>query len=106
MPQPSKKVKKTSAAALRYDPAQDGAPTVVAAGQGLVAERILQEAQELNLPIHQDPELAQALSMVELGQGIPPELYAVVAQVFLFISESDEQFKQRLLAQPPPGASS
>ncbi len=94
--------KKTTAAALRYNPDQEGAPTVVASGQGHIAERILQMAEENEIPVYEDPELAQALSMIELGKSIPPELYTVVAQVFLFISETDTRFKERMRLHGAP----
>lgn len=73
------------AAALRYRQAEDEAPVVVAKGRGLVADRILQIAREQGIPIHQDPGLVDILSMLDLEQQIPPELYVVVAEVLAFI---------------------
>jgi flagellar biosynthesis protein len=71
--------------ALGYDPDKDNAPRVLAAGHGRVAERILEIARQNNLPIRDDPILAEALAQVDLNQVIPPELYAVVAEVFAFV---------------------
>jgi flagellar biosynthesis protein len=73
------------AVALAYDPKKDGAPRVLASGRGLVAERILEIARENKLPIRDDPILAEALAQVDLNQLIPPELYAVVAEVFAYV---------------------
>ena len=42
-------------------------------------------AEENNLPVRNDPILAEALAQVDLNQVIPPELYAVVAEVFAFV---------------------
>jgi flagellar biosynthetic protein FlhB len=62
------------------------APTVVAKGRGLVAERIRHIASEHQVPIVRKPEVAQALfKAVEVGQGIPPELYVAVAEVIAFV---------------------
>ena len=47
-------------AALRYT--GDGAPTVVAAGRGIVAATILEKARDAGVPVHKDPELADALA--------------------------------------------
>lgn len=80
---PSMKVK--TAIALEFNPDEDDAPRVVAAGNGLVAERILEVARENDIPIRQDEVLAQALSMVDLEQVIPQELYAVVAEVLAYV---------------------
>ncbi len=73
------------AAALSYDPREKGAPKVVAAGQGKIAEQILELARQNGIPICDDPVLAGVLSRVNLGQEIPPELYQVVAEVLAYI---------------------
>ncbi len=78
-------VKVRTAVALEFNPEKDDAPRVVAAGNGLVAERILEVARENDIPIREDEVLAQALSMVDLEQVIPQELYAVVAEVLAYV---------------------
>lgn len=73
------------AAALRYDRGRDGAPRVVATGEGLMAERLTALARDHGVPIHEDPELAAALSRLPIDQEIPPELFAAVAEIIGFI---------------------
>ena len=73
------------AVALSYDTDKDGAPRVVASGKGPIAEQILAIAHQFQLPIKDDPILVEALAHVEIEQAIPPELYAVVAEVFAFV---------------------
>lgn len=75
----------TRAAALRYQRGEDEAPVVVAAGQGAVAERILEVAREHGVPIHHDPALAAVLSRMDVDEQIPPELYVVVAEILAFL---------------------
>jgi flagellar biosynthesis protein len=65
-------------AALRYT--GDGAPRVVAAGRGHVAATILERAREAGVPVHKDPELADALAALALGQEVPEELWKAVAE--------------------------
>jgi len=73
------------AVALAYDGTAP-APVVVAKGQDLVALQIRRIAQENDVPIVPDPPLARSLhASVELGQMIPAELYAAVAQVLAFV---------------------
>jgi flagellar biosynthetic protein FlhB len=73
------------AVALRHD-AERGAPTVVARGAGLVAQRIREVAAAEGVPLVRDVPLARALyGSVEVGQQIPAELYAAVAQVLAFV---------------------
>ncbi len=64
-------------AALRYTGA--GAPQVVAAGRGRVAAAILEHARSAGVPVHEDPELADALAGLALGQEVPEELWGAVA---------------------------
>lgn len=73
------------AVALSYDGTQP-APVVVAKGQDHVALQIRRIAQDHDVPIVPDPPLARSLhASVELGQMIPAELYAAVAQVLAFV---------------------
>jgi flagellar biosynthesis protein FlhB len=73
------------AVALRYDPAS-GAPRVVARGAGTIAARIRELATEAEVPLVRDVPLARALySSTEVGQEIPAELFAAVAQVLAFV---------------------
>ena len=76
---------KQRAVALRYEQREAAAPVVTASGQGAVAERILALAREHGVPIHADRELMEVLSKLELGDEIPPALYAVVAEVLAFV---------------------
>lgn len=82
-----KKVKQ--AIALSYDPADD-APTVVASGKGVLAERIIEKAKEADVPLHRDDSLAETLSKLEIGEMIPAELYEVVAEILVFVDSMDK----------------
>jgi len=73
------------AAALAYDAATDGAPRVVAKGQGLVADQIVERARAAGVPIQQSSELAAMLTAVELDAAIPPALYLAVAEVLAWV---------------------
>ena len=72
------------AAALKYDQGGDGAPKVVAAGAGLIADKIVEIAREQGVAIREDPALAEALARLELEQEIPPELFVAVAEVLVW----------------------
>ncbi len=77
------------AVAIKYDPGLT-APQVVAKGKGVVAEKILEKAEINNIPTYKDPKLAEELTKIDLGENIPPELYEVVAQVLIFVSDLDK----------------
>lgn len=89
-PQTAKKNPKR-AVALAYDPDKDFAPKVLASGKGPIAEQILAIAHQHQLPIKDDPVLVEALAHVELEGVIPPELYALVAEVFAFVYRLKEK---------------
>jgi flagellar biosynthesis protein len=80
----SKPERPRRAAALRYDKEQAGAPKVVAAGAGLIADRIVELAREQGVPVREDPALAEALVRLELEQEIPSDLFAAVAEVLVW----------------------
>jgi flagellar biosynthesis protein len=77
--------KRKQAVALGYDPAVDDAPRILAAGQGTVAERILELARSNGIPLKDDPILAEILVKINVGEVIPPELYQVVAEVLAYV---------------------
>lgn len=73
------------AVALKYDQGDDSAPKVKAKGSGWTAERIIEIAKENDVPIQEDKDLVQILSMLELDQEIPSNVYGAVAKILSFI---------------------
>jgi flagellar biosynthetic protein FlhB len=74
------------AVALRYQSDSMSAPKVVAKGKNYLALRIRQIAVEHQVPIVENPPLAQALyKSVDVGQEIPPHLYRAVAEILAYI---------------------
>jgi len=62
------------------------APVVVAKGRSLLAQQIREVALWHGIPLVENPPLAHALyRAVEVGQAIPPKLYAVVAEILAAI---------------------
>ena len=83
-----KKIK--TAVALGYDPNEDGDPKVIASGRGALAEKIIEQAKDNKIPVHEDDKLADTLSRLEIGEMIPPELYEVVAEILVFVDAMDK----------------
>jgi len=74
------------AIALRYDSLTMPAPTVVARGAGVIAQRIREVATENDVPIVENKPLAQALyKTVELNASIPENLFQPVAEVLAYV---------------------
>ena len=87
--------KPTKAIALKYDKENSGAPKVVAKGQGLIAENILNTALQNSIPVYQNKTLASMLMAVELDKEIPPDLYKAVAEVLAYVYSMDTKYKKR-----------
>ncbi|WP_332689948.1 EscU/YscU/HrcU family type III secretion system export apparatus switch protein [Devosia sp.] len=73
------------AVALQYEKGTREAPRVVAKGRGLLADRIVELAQENGVIVEANPVLAEALSGVEIDDTIPLELYEAVAIVIGYV---------------------
>jgi len=91
-----KRKKTEKAVAVRYAEGESTAPRVVAAGQGLVAAKIIEAAEEAGIHIHEDPNLVELLSKVDIGEEIPVELYQTVAEVLAFVYRVNEKFKEKI----------
>lgn len=72
------------ACALKHDKEAGDAPTVVAMGAGLIAQKIKEIARENNVPVIENKPLARALyKMVEIGDEIPVDLYGAVVEILV-----------------------
>jgi len=72
------------AAALKYRRG-DSAPSLVAKGRGLVAEKIISLARQHGVPIREDRNMVEILSTLDLYEEIPAELYKAVAEILAYI---------------------
>lgn len=74
------------AVALKYEQGTMAAPKVVAKGRNYLAARIRHHAVRNQVPIIENPPLAQALyKTAEIGQEIPVNLYRAVAEILAYI---------------------
>ena len=75
------------------------APTVVAKGAELFAEKIKSLAREYGVPIVREPEVARALyRIVDIDREVPPDIYQAVAEILLFAWKS---VGKRVPGSPP-----
>jgi flagellar biosynthesis protein len=70
-------------AALSYT--GEGAPRLVAKGEGELAEKIKAIADELDIPTVEQAGLVELLCQIPLGDEIPPALYVAVAEVLAHV---------------------
>src|SRR5579872_5263752 len=74
------------AVAIRYSSDSMAAPVVVAKGKNYLAQRIRAKAVAHQVPVIENPPLAQALySSTIVGQEIPAHLYRAVAEILAYL---------------------
>jgi flagellar biosynthetic protein FlhB len=74
------------AVAIKYDPEIDRSPKVIAKGQGYVALKIIEIAEEHKITITENRPLARGLyEAVDIDGEIPSQFYQAVAEVLAFI---------------------
>lgn len=84
------------AVAIQYDREDMEVPVVVAKGADLIAKRIRDIAREHNVPMVENKPVAQALyRQVEVGDEIPPDMYAVIAEILVAVSRADQRVARR-----------
>ena len=72
---------------------------MTASGRGIIAEKIIEIAQENGIPIKNDPDLIQVLSKLEIGTEIPVELYRAVAEILAFVYSLNENQKPQNISE-------
>lgn len=82
------------AIALRYTHDKEQAPKVIAKGNGLIADEILEVAKHHEIHVHEDKALVELLSKMEIHQQIPEELYEAVAEIFAFVYSLEQEIKE------------
>ncbi len=90
-----KKAKKNSAVAIKYRAGTDLAPKVTARGKGKIAEKIIGIAKEHQIYIHEDPDLIEILSTLDINEQIPPDLYVVIAELLAFVYALNKNFSDQ-----------
>lgn len=85
------------AIALKYDTGAMHAPRVIAKGQGFMAARIREIAIAHGVPILERKPLARALyKLVDVGQEIPEQFYAAVAEILAYVYELSGKVARRV----------
>ena len=79
-----------TAVALRY-PEWADAPYISAKAKGSVAKRLVEIADENGIPIVENAEMANVLSLQNVGSFIPESTYSAIATIFAFVVKLDEE---------------
>ena len=88
----NKPYKVKSAISLQYQKEINSAPKITAIGEGWVAEKIIEIAQERNIPIRKDKDLLNLLSEIDVGSEVPESLYKVVAELLSWVYQLNKNY--------------
>ena len=88
----NKSYKVKSAISLQYQKEINSAPKITAKGEGWVAEKIIEIAQERNIPIRKDKDLLNLLSEIDVGREVPESLYKVVAELLAWVYQLNKNY--------------
>ncbi|MDX8403387.1 MAG: EscU/YscU/HrcU family type III secretion system export apparatus switch protein [Mariprofundaceae bacterium] len=80
------------AIALKWNPMIDAVPNVSATGSGALADEIIRIAKEHDIPIREDRDLVQILSLLDIGEAIPAEIHTAIAEILAFIYWTNQQY--------------
>ena len=83
------------AVALAYERGQSEAPIVSARGEGYMAEQILALARKHGVEVREDKDLVTLLSTLEIGEVIPVEAYAAVAEILSYLYRTNAALKAK-----------
>src|SRR3954447_3452917 len=84
------------AVALKYEAGEMHAPRLIAKGADLIAFRIREIAAANGVPIVERPPLARSLyKLVEVGQEIPEQFYAAVAEILAYVYELSGRVRRK-----------
>ena len=91
----------TQAIALQWMPLQEAIPKVKASGSGALADEILRIAKENNIPIREDKDLVQILSLLDIGESIPAQVHTAIAEILAFIYWDNQHYEEIINLEDP-----
>ena len=66
-------------------------PTVLATGAGFLADRIVEEALKAGVAVRTDADLVEILAEMDVGEEVPVEAFAAVAEVLRHVYRRNAQ---------------
>jgi len=82
------------ATALKMDTQDHWRPKVSVQSRGFLAEKLLEIAEEHEIPIVKDADLAEDLKFLDVGTPLPTELFAPVAEILAHIYMISNQLRE------------
>lgn len=84
---------RNKAVALKYNTDTDMAPVIIASGYGEIANKIIEIAEHNGIPVFRDDSAASLMCMLEVGASVPPELYEVIAAIYVRLIKAAKEIR-------------
>lgn len=80
------------AVALKY-PCGSDAPFIAAKAKGVLAQKLVEIAEEQKIPVVEDKIATDILTVEEIGACIPEETWKIIAQIFAFVMDNNKKMQ-------------
>jgi flagellar biosynthesis protein len=71
-------------------------PKILAIARGRLVKKLLEIAEDNNITIYRDSDLAEVLSTLDIGSEIPEDLFHAVAAVLAYCYRVNLKFKEKI----------
>ena len=78
------------AVALKY-PCGSDAPFIAAKAKGVLAQKLVEIAEEQKIPVVEDKIATDILTVEEIGACIPEETWEIIAKIFAFVMDNNKK---------------
>ncbi len=86
-------MKNKKAVAIEYS---GDIPTVIAKAQGILVNKVLEIAENHDIPVFNDNDLTEVLSGLDINKDIPETLFKAIAEVLAFCYNINKKFKDKI----------
>ncbi|MFH0977176.1 MAG: EscU/YscU/HrcU family type III secretion system export apparatus switch protein [Spirochaetota bacterium] len=73
------------------------APEILAVARGFLVDRLIQIANDNNITIYKDSDLAEILSFMKPGDQIPETLFRIMSEILAYCYKVNEKFREKMV---------
>ncbi|WP_019153802.1 EscU/YscU/HrcU family type III secretion system export apparatus switch protein [Robertmurraya massiliosenegalensis] len=90
LPKNGEKISSSSKALIRYNQGTRASEGIKVSSK--VAKKIVNLAKENKIELQEDEVLMNMLLSVDMGESVPPQIYAMIAQTLLLLDELERSY--------------
>lgn len=86
------KISVPSEAVVRYNNSQGALASEAIQSSGKAVKKVIDLAKQNQIELQEDDTLLNTLISIDLGESVPPQLYAAIAQILLLLDELERSY--------------